>query len=213
MIEALTYVALEGIVIFLTILAGKAIIDLWRRNRNKINAMMALYLIFLVIGSITRIQEFMNVAFNFTIGAGFQIYHIFGLLVIGFQLVFTLYVKEWKRFYYFPLVASVFVATGLIQYDFEYFFVGFALLSTFIPSILLSHIGIKNRNGTVFMLGVFIMVNGIALNVRGLIGIIIRLVAMVLLFAGNSGFVDKYLLVDKTEKVRLQNVWISKLVS
>ena len=63
-----------------------------------------------------------------------------------------------------------------------------------------------------FMLAVFILVNGIALNVRGLAGIIIRLVAMVMLFAGTSGFVDKYLLIDKVEKLRLQNVWISKIV-
>lgn len=63
-----------------------------------------------------------------------------------------------------------------------------------------------------FMLGVFILVNGIALNIRGLVGIIIRLVAMVILFAGTSGFVDKYLLIDKKEKIRLQNVWISKIV-
>jgi len=212
MIEAITNVVLEGIVLCLTVLAGKSIFNIWKSNKNRINAMMALYILFLAIGSITRIQEFMGLSIDFTIGAGFQIYHIFGLLVIGFQFALIFYVKEWKRFYYFPLVASIFVATGLIQYDFEYFFVAFALLSTFIPSALLSYIGKKNRNGIVFMLGVFILVNGIALNIRGLVGIIIRLVAMVILFAGTSGFVDKHLLIDKTEKLRLQNVWISKIV-
>ena len=81
-----------------------------------------------------------------------------------------------------------------------------------IYSALLAYIGKKNRNGIVFMLGVFILVNGLALNIRGFVGIIIRLVAMVMLFAGTSGFVDKHLLIDKVEKVRLQNVWISKIV-
>ena len=212
MIEMISSVVLEGIVIFLTILAGKKIHNIWKSNKNKLNAMMGLYILFLGIGSITRILEFVNLSINFTIGAGFQIYHIFGLLVIGFQFAFVFYVKEWKRFYYFPVVASIFVATGLIQYDFQYFFVGFALIATFIPSALLAYIGNKNRNGIVFMLGVFILVNGIALNIRGFVGIIIRLVAMVMLFAGTSGFVDKYLLIDKKEKLRLQNVWISKIV-
>ena len=212
MIEVITNVVLEGIVVFLTILAGKGIFNLWKSSKNRINAMMAIYILFLAIGSITRIQEFMELSIDFTIGAGFQIYHIFGLLVIGFQFAFVFYIKEWKRFYYFPLVASIFVAIGLIQYNFEYFFIAFALLSTFIPAALLTYIGVKNRNGVVFMLAVFILVNGIALNVRGLAGIIIRLVAMVMLFAGTSGFVDKYLLIDKVEKLRLQNVWISKIV-
>jgi len=212
MIEVITNVVLEGIVIFLTILAGKAMLNLWKSNKNRVNAMIAIYILFLAIGSITRIQEFMGLSIDFTIGAGFQIYHIFGLLVIGFQFAFTFYIKEWKRFYYFPLVASIFVATGLIQYDLQFFFVAFALLSTFIPVVLLSYIGIKNRNGIVFILGVFILVNGIALNIRGLTGIIIRLVAMVLLYTGTSGFVDKNFLVDKKEKLRLQNVWISKIV-
>ena len=212
MIDVITNVVLEGIVIFLTILAGWAILKIWKSNKNKVNAMLTLYILFLTIGSISRIQEFMGLSFDLTIGAGFQIYHIYGLLVIGFQFAFTFYIKEWKRFYYFPLIASIFVATGLIQYNFEYFFVAFALLSTFIPCALLSYIGVKNRNGVVFTLAVFILVNGIALNVRGLVGIMIRIVAMIMLYAGTSGFVDKYLLIDKKEKLRLQNVWISKIV-
>ncbi|TES96100.1 MAG: hypothetical protein E3J90_08615 [Promethearchaeota archaeon] len=212
MIDVITNVVLEGIVIFLTILTGKAIFKVWKSNKNRVNAMMIIYILFLAIGSITRIQEFMGLSIDFTIGAGFQIYHIFGILIIGFQFAFTFYIKEWKRFYYFPLVMSIFVATGLIQYDFQYFFIAFALLSTFIPFALLLYIGIKNRNGVVFMLAVFILVNGIALNIRGLVGIIIRIVAMVILFAGTSGFVDKYLLIDKKEKLRLQNVWISKIM-
>ena len=212
MIELITNVVLEGIVIFLTILAGKAILKTWKSNRNRVNAMLALYIIFLTIGSISRIQEFVGLSIDLTIGAGFQIYHIYGLLIIGFQFAFAFYIKEWKRFYYFPLIASIFVATGLIQYNFEYFFVAFALLSTFIPCALLSYIGVKNRNGVVFTLAVFILVNGIALNVRGLVGIMIRIVAMIMLYAGTSGFVDKHLLIDKKEKLRLQNVWISKIV-
>lgn len=212
MIELITNVVLEGIVIFLTILAGKAILKTWKSNRNRVNAMLALYIIFLTIGSISRIQEFVGLSIDLTIGAGFQIYHIYGLLIIGFQFAFAFYIKEWKRFYYFPLILSIFVAIGLIQYNFEYLFVAFALLSTFIPCALLSYIGVKNRNGVVFTLAVFILVNGIALNVRGLVGIIIRIIAMVMLFAGTSGFVDKYLLIDKKEKLRLQNVWISKIV-
>lgn len=212
MIELITNVVLEGIVIFLTILAGKAILKTWKSNRNRVNAMLALYIIFLTIGSISRIQEFVGLSIDLTIGAGFQIYHIYGLLIIGFQFAFAFYIKEWKRFYYFPLILSIFVAIGLIQYNFEYLFVAFALLSTFIPCALLSYIGVKNRNGVVFTLAVFILVNGIALNVRGLVGIIIRIIAMVILFAGTSGFIDKYLLIDKKEKLRLQNVWISKIV-
>ena len=128
MIEVITNVVLEGIVISLTILTGKTIHKLWKSNKNKVNAMLALYILFLTIGSVARIQEFVGLSIDLTIGAGFQIYHIYGLLVIGFQFAFVFYIKEWKRFYYFPLIASVFVATGLIQYNFENFFVGFALL-------------------------------------------------------------------------------------
>jgi len=62
------------------------------------------------------------------------------------------------------------------------------------------------------MLGMTLVINGLFARKGGILAAIMSLVSLILWYAGSSGFIDKYLLIDKTEKLKLQNVWISKVI-
>lgn len=213
MINLIINLILEFTILFITTIVLNLILKKWKESKNRLNAILIGFIIFLCFYSIFKILGTLDITLYFKVGKGFQLYHFFTIAIAAFQLIYVFYLREWKRFYYLPIIISNFIIIGLIQFEFEMHFIIFLIISALFSSSLLVIMGLKNKNGIILMLGLFILISGLVnmLNFQ-IIGNIIRLIAITFLYLGVSDFIDKYFLIDKKEKLRLQSIWISKVL-
>ncbi|MFX1322672.1 MAG: hypothetical protein ACFFAQ_13630 [Promethearchaeota archaeon] len=213
MINLIISLILEFILLFITIINLNLILNKWKESKNRLNAMLVGFIIFLCCYSIFKILGALDITIYFTVGEGFNLYHFFTIVISAFQLVYVFYLREWKRFYYLPVIISSYTIIGLIQFEFEMYFIIYTMISALFSSSLLVIMGLKNKNGIILMLGLFIFSFSLGnmLNLQ-LVGNIIRLIPIILLYLGLSDIIDKYFLIDKKEKLRLKSIWISKVL-
>jgi hypothetical protein len=173
----------------------------------------------IILLSITGIAQEIDMTIDFTIGALFNLNNIVLLLYVCLQIEFLLYLKDLKKLYTLPIVASFYIGSGLVLYETDLPLIIFALTSGIITFAVLAKEGAKNRNGLALGIAVFIIINGTIKVVEVLLfnldiaGPILRLVAISVMLLGTSGFIDKYILIDLEQEEKITNIWISKVVT
>ena len=211
MTEIIGIFSLEIISLIVMILIILSIIKSANKSNNRVDYAILVLAFSLLISIITRVLDIIQIHINFTIGKGLTFEHIVGIIAITFPIEFIFYLRQYKKVYLLPVCISIYIIVGIYLYCATIAFIVYAFTSI-IFSLYLIYLGKKNRNGVVFMLGIALVINGLFARKGDIFTTIMSLVSLILWYSGSSGFIDKYLLIDKTEKLKLQNVWISKVI-
>jgi hypothetical protein len=149
------------------------------------------------------------------IGEKLTIGNVLAHLLILASLQFFFYLKNWKTFYTFPIVATFILFISLYLTPDDIINLLFGLMVFFF--ILID--GIKSKNGieigtsfiTWFALSCFSTDN----PAESILFAIFRGLSMIFLFLGVSGILDKIFeefLPDKEKEQKIKNTWITRRV-
>jgi hypothetical protein len=135
------------------------------------------------------------------------------LIIFNIQSIFILYLKNYKKLYSLPFIASFFIGFGLAVNDSLIALIIYAtLIGIVIPFMLLRN-GWKNRNGLALGLGIFFLIYGISKMIQlELLSDIIRIFGGIVITFSAAGFFEKYIFIDREQEERMKSTWISKLM-
>jgi len=182
------------------------------KQKNKVDMILIVVLLGHFTLILLRLFRYSDVSVDFTAGA-LDIFAIVGLAVISSQVIFLLYLKEIRKFYTFPAIVSFYIGFGLVLNGNVVGFLIYELSASAVILYVLVKTGLKNRNGILLCLGIFVAINAVANSIFIIVvQSILRIIALSILLLGTSGFVDKFLLYDKSEAEKVRNIWISHMV-
>jgi len=186
----------------------------WREDKNKMYLVIILYIMTLVFVSLIYIMAVFT-EFNTSIVIGGNL--TFGLALAFFtnviQVEFLLYLRKYNKLYTLPLIATLYIAFGLLLNGSTIFFVLYSMVVGFGLSSVLIRDGKKQRNGLALGMGIFFLIYGIGAMLRNDILLdIFRVAGVVVFFVSSTGFFEKYVFVNEEVEKRIMGTWISKLV-
>ncbi len=186
----------------------------WREDKNKMYLVIILYIMTLVFVSLIYIMSVFT-EFNTSIVIGGNL--TFGLALAFFtnviQVEFLLYLRKYNKLYTLPLIATLYIAFGLLLNNSTIFFVLYSLIVGFGLSSVLIRDGKKQRNGLAMGMGIFFLIYGIGAMLRNdMLLDIFRVAGIIVLFVSSTGFFEKYVFVNEEAEKRIMGTWISKLV-
>ena len=186
----------------------------WREDKNRMYLVIILYIMTLVFVSLIYIMSVFT-EFNTSIVIGGNL--TFGLALAFFtnviQVEFLLYIRKYNKLYTLPLIATLYIAFGLLLNSSTIFFVLYSIVVGFGLSSVLIRDGKKQRNGLAMGMGIFFLIYGIGAMLRNdMLLDIFRVAGIVVLFVSSTGFFEKYVFVNEEAEKRIMGTWISKLV-
>jgi len=186
----------------------------WREDKNKIYLVIILYIMTLVFVSLIYIMAVFT-EFNVSIVIGGNL--TFGLALAFFtnaiQVEFLLYLRKYNKLYTLPLIATLYMAFGLLLNSSTIFFVLYSVVVGFGLSSVLIRDGKKQRNGLAMGMGIFFLIYGIGAMLRiDMLLDIFRVAGVIVLFVSSTGFFEKYVFVNEEAENRIMGTWISKFV-
>jgi hypothetical protein len=146
-------------------------------------------------------------------GENLSINGIISLIILLIPIQFLLYLKEWKRYYYLPLIFAFYSLYNLYFVPDNTIFRVSSIVLGAIAFVILIFNGIRRRNGVSISIG-FIFLYGLAYSetLTLLTGAISRLIGVLVLLLGTSGILDKFVLIDDEKEEKIKNTWIAKMV-
>jgi len=186
----------------------------WREDKNKMYLVIILYIVTLVLVSLMYIMAIFT-EFNTSIVIGGNL--TVGLALAFFtnvvQVEFVLYLRKYNKLYTLPLIATLYIAFGLLLNGSTIFFVIYAMIVGFGFSSVLIRDGKKQRNGLAMGMGIFFLIYGIGSMFRNeMLLDIFRVAGVVIFYMSSTGFFEKYVFVNEDVEKRIMGTWISKLV-
>ncbi len=186
----------------------------WREDKNKMYLIIILYIVTLVFVSLMYIMAIFT-EFNTSIVIGGNL--TIGLALAFFtnvvQVEFVLYLRKYNKFYTLPLIATLYIAFGLLLNGSTIFFVIYAMVVGFGFSSVLIRDGKKQRNGLAMGMGIFFLIYGIGSMFRNeMLLDVFRVAGVVIFYVSSTGFFEKYVFVNEEVEKRIMGTWISKLV-
>ena len=186
----------------------------WREDKNKMYLVIILYVLTLVFVSLIYIMAVFT-EFNTSIVIGGKL--TVGLALAFFtniiQVEFVLYLRKYNKLYTLPVIATLYIAFGLLLNGSTIIFVLYSMVVGFGLSSVLIRDGKKQRNGLAMGMGIFFLIYGIGAMLRSdMLLDIFRVVGIVVLYVSSTGFFEKYVFVNEDVEKRIMGTWISKLV-
>ncbi|MFO7794570.1 MAG: hypothetical protein ACQERB_16555 [Promethearchaeati archaeon] len=188
----------------------------WKESKISINSFIMIFLTFLLFTAFRQVLFGTGVIEDVYIGENLSLNGIFSLIMILSIFQFLLYLKEWRRFYFLPIIFAfysiyylIFLPENLL-YQLSSIIIG--ALSFFVITID----GIRSKNGVAFSIA-FIFIYGLVYSETLMIipapfyAALFRLIGIFGVFLGMTGFLDKYILVSE-DKTKIKNTWIAKMV-
>ena len=212
-VESVVFIVLEVISLILFAITEVLIIRNYRESKNKIYYVLIVYFAALLFISIFRLTNLFNLTLDLTFGARLSFSNIFALMIFNIQSTFILYLKNLKKLYTLPYIASFYIGFGLIVSNTLIALIFYAtLIGLVIPLVLLRE-GSKSRNGLAFGLGLFFLIYGVSKMIQiEIISDILRIIGGIVTTLATIGFFEKYIFVDKEQEAKMKGAWISKLV-
>jgi hypothetical protein len=185
----------------------------YKESKNKIHFVLIIYFAALLFISLFRVTNLFNLTLDLTYGIRLSFSNIFALIIFNIQSIFILYLKNYKKLYSLPFIASFFIGFGLAVNDSLIALIIYAtLIGIVIPFMLLRN-GWKNRNGLALGLGIFFLIYGISKMIQlELLSDIIRIFGGIVITFSAAGFFEKYIFIDREQEERMKSTWISKLM-
>ncbi|MHA1932314.1 MAG: hypothetical protein ACW96X_07215 [Promethearchaeota archaeon] len=212
-VESTVFIVLE--VIFLSFCAITEILMIrsYRESKNRIYYVLIVYFAALVFNSIFRLTNLFNLTLDLIYGIRLSFSNIFALIIFNIQSVFILYLKNFKKLYTLPFVASFYIGFGLIVSDTLIALIVYAIIIGFVIPLVLLREGRRSRNGLAFGLGLFFLIYGISKMVQiEVISEILRIIGGIVTTLSVAGFFEKFVFVDREQEEKMKSAWIAKLV-
>ena len=186
----------------------------WREDKNKMYLVIILYVLTLVFVSLIYIMAVFT-EFNTSIVISGNL--TFGLALAFFtnviQVEFVLYLRKYNKLYTLPVIATLYIAFGLLLNGSTIIFVLYSMVVGFGLSSVLIRDGKKQRNGLAMGMGIFFLIYGIGAMLRSdMLLDIFRVAGVLVFFVSSTGFFEKYVFVNEDVEKRIMGTWISKLV-
>lgn len=186
----------------------------WREDKNKMYLVIILYVLTLVFVSLIYIMAVFT-EFNTSIVIGGKL--TVGLALAFFtniiQVEFVLYLRKYNKLYTLPVIATLYIAFGLLLNGSTIIFVLYSMVVGFGLSSVLIRDGKKQRNGLAMGMGIFFLIYGIGAMLRSdMLLDIFRVAGVLVFFVSSTGFFEKYVFVNEDVEKRIMGTWISKLV-
>jgi len=214
-VESVVFIVLEVISLIFFAITEVLIIRNYRESKNKIYYVLIVYFAALLFISIFRLTNLFNLTLDLTFGARLSFSNIFALMIFNIQSTFILYLKNLKKLYTLPYIASFYIGFGLIVSNSLIALIFYAtLIGLVIPLVLLRE-GSKSRNGLAFGLGLFFLIYGVSKMIGinfEIIADILRIIGGIVTTLATIGFFEKFVFVDKEQEEKMKGAWISKLV-
>ena len=212
-VESVVFIVLEVISLIFFAITEVLIIRNYRESKNKIYYVLIVYFAALLFISIFRLTNLFNLTLDLTFGARLSFSNIFALMIFNIQSTFILYLKNLKKLYTLPYIASFYIGFGLIVSNTLIALIFYAtLIGLVIPLVLLRE-GSKSRNGLAFGLGLFFLIYGVSKMIQiEIISDILRIIGGIVTTLATIGFFEKFVFVDKEQEEKMKGAWISKLV-
>ncbi len=129
------------------------------------------------------------------------------------QVEFVLYLRKYNKLYTLPVIATLYIAFGLLLNGSTIIFVLYSMVVGFGFSSVLIRDGKKQRNGLAMGMGIFFLIYGIGAMLRSdMLLDIFRVAGVLVFFVSSTGFFEKYVFVNEDVEKRIMGTWISKLV-
>ena len=186
----------------------------WREDKNKMYLIIILYIVLLVLVSLIYIMAiFTEFNTSIVIGGNLTVGLVLAFFTNVIQVEFVLYLRKYNKFYTLPLIATFYIAFGLMLNSSTIFFVLYSVIIGFGFSSVLIRDGKKQRNGLAMGMGIFFLIYGIgAMLGNAMLLDIFRVAGVVVFFVSSTGFFEKYVFVNEEIEERIMKTWISKLV-
>lgn len=214
MSDFLVSLTLEIIFLFFSVITIIIILRTYLENRESVYIGLIAFFAAMLFNSIFRVTNLFNITLDLVLGARLSFSNVIALVIFDIQLIFFLYLKKLKKFYYLPIVASFYLGFGLYVDETLIFFISYAVVIGFVIPVILIREGRKTRNGLAFGLGLFFLIYGLGKMLQvPIVPEILRIVGIIVSTLAVLEFFDKYLFHDREEKERIQSAWISKLTA
>lgn len=186
----------------------------WREDKNKMYLIIILYIVLLVLVSLIYIMAiFTEFNTSIVIGGNLTVGLALAFFTNAIQVEFVLYLRKYNKFYTLPLIATLYIAFGLLLNSSTIIFVLYSMVVGFGFSSVLIRDGKKQRNGLAMGMGIFFLIYGIgAMLGNSMLLDIFRVAGVVVFFVSSTGFFEKYVFVNEEIEERIMKTWISKLV-
>lgn len=186
----------------------------WREDKNKMYLIIILYIVLLVLVSLLYIMAiFTEFNTSIVIGGNLTVGLALAFFTNAIQVEFVLYLRKYNKFYTLPLIATLYIAFGLLLNSSTIIFVLYSMVVGFGFSSVLIRDGKKQRNGLAMGMGIFFLIYGIgAMLQNSMLLDIFRVAGVVVFFVSSTGFFEKYVFVNEEIEERIMKTWISKLV-
>jgi len=186
----------------------------WREDKNKMYLIIILYIVLLVLVSLIYIMAiFTEFNTSIVIGGNLTVGLALAFFTNAIQVEFVLYLRKYNKFYTLPLIATLYIAFGLLLNSSTIIFVLYSMVVGFGFSSVLIRDGKKQRNGLAMGMGIFFLIYGIGAMLQNYMLLdIFRVAGVVVFFVSSTGFFEKYVFVNEEIEERIMKTWISKLV-
>ena len=212
-IESVIFIILESIFIIFCVITEILMIKTYIESRNKIYYVLIVYFGALIFNSIFRLTNLFNVTFDLTYGDRLSFSNIFALIIFNIQSVFILYLKDLKKLYSLPFIASFYIGFGLIVSETLIALIVYATIIGFLIPLVLLREGKRSRNGLAFGLGLFFLIYGASKMIQiEVISDILRIFGGIVTTLSAFGFFEKFIFIDREQEKKIKGSWISKLV-
>ncbi|MHA2007233.1 MAG: hypothetical protein ACXABO_05980 [Promethearchaeota archaeon] len=212
-VESGIFIVLEAIFLFFCVLTEVLMIKNYRESKNVIFYVLIVYFAALIFNSIFRLTNLFNVTLDLIYGARLSFSNIFALMIFNIQSVFILYLKNYKKLYTLPFIASFYIGFGLLVSESLVALIIYATLIGFIIPFVLLREGRRSRNGLAFGLGLFFLIYGISKMVQiEVISDVLRIFGGIVTTLSAVGFFEKFIFVDREREEKIKGAWISKIV-
>lgn len=186
----------------------------WREDKNRMYFIINIYIVTLILVSLIYIMAVFT-EFNTSIVIGGKL--TVGLALAFFtniiQVEFVLYLRKYNKLYTLPVIATLYIAFGLLLNGSTIIFVLYSMVVGFGLSSVLIRDGKKQRNGLAMGMGIFFLIYGIGAMLRSdMLLDIFRVAGVLVFFVSSTGFFEKYVFVNEDVEKRIMGTWISKLV-
>jgi prepilin signal peptidase PulO-like enzyme (type II secretory pathway) len=186
----------------------------WREDKNTMYLVIILYIVLLVLISLIYIMAiFTEFHTSIVIGGNLTVGLALAFFTNTIQVEFVLYLRKYNKLYTLPLIATLYIAFGLLLNTSTILFVLYSVVVGFGFSSVLIRDGKKQRNGLAMGMGLFLLIYGIGAMLRNdLLLDIFRVAGVVVFYISSTGFFEKYVFVNEETEKRIMGTWISKLV-
>ncbi|TXT53688.1 MAG: membrane protein of unknown function [Promethearchaeota archaeon] len=203
---------IEIFIIAISVISLIASIENWRKSKININLFLIILLAIIVFSSVRQFIYLSGLVGDITFGESLSILGIVSIIIIIIPIQFLIYLKNWRRFYSFPIIFGFYVALALYisPNDLFYRIIIMIVGGIFFFSLFID--GIKAKNGLSLSISI-IFIYGLSYfpGVADILSGIFRLTSAIAIALGVFGFFEKYILVDKEEEEKVKRTWIARM--